>query len=39
MGDFGREKLDIEIDDVNDSKYYRILSSIAELEPSIKEEL
>lgn len=39
MGDFGRKKLDIEIDDVNDSKYYRILSSIAELEPSIKEEL
>ena len=31
MGDFGRKKLDIEIDDDNDSKYYRILSSISEL--------
>ena len=30
MGDFGRKKIDIEIDDDNDSKYYRILSSISE---------
>lgn len=38
-GDFGRKKIDIEIDDGNDSKYYRILSSIAELKRSNKEEL
>jgi hypothetical protein len=31
MGDFGRKKIDLEIDDDNDSKYYRILSSLSNL--------
>jgi hypothetical protein len=39
MGDFGRKKIDIEIDDGNDSKYYRILSSISELKQFDKEKL
>lgn len=39
MGDFGRDKINIEIDDDNDSKYYRILSSISELKRVNIEEL
>lgn len=37
MNDFGRKKIDLEIDDDNDSKYYRIISSIYRLNQIIRE--
>lgn len=38
MGEFGRKKINIEIDDDNDSKYYRILSTISEMKSLNKEK-